>query len=187
MDVLHNFLAYINSLDRNILDFIQNNIRSPFLDSTMPFITALGNAGVFWIVLCIILLITKKYRKAGIICALSLIATTILGDGIIKNLIQRARPFIQDTNVVLLIAKPITFSFPSGHTASSFAAAAALSTYIKPYGKLFFIPAALIAFSRLYLYVHFPSDVLGGIILGVIGFKLGEIFYNKFISKTLGS
>ncbi len=187
MDILHNFLTYINSLDRNILDFIQNNMRNPFLDRVMPFITALGNGGIFWILICIILLITKKYRKAGMVCALSLIITTILGDGIIKNLIQRSRPFMQDASMVLLIAKPITFSFPSGHTASSFAAAAALSTYIKPYGKLFFIPAALIAFSRLYLYVHFPSDVLGGIILGIVGFKLGDIFYNKLIRKRIAS
>lgn len=180
---MHNFLVYMNTLDRNILDFIQKNIRNPFLDSTMPFITALGDVGIFWIILCVILLITKKYRKVGIVCALSLIITTILGDGIIKNIIQRARPFMSDVNLVLLIAKPKTFSFPSGHTASSFAAAAALSAYIKPYGKLFFALAALIAFSRLYLYVHYPSDVIAGIIVGIVGFKLAETLYNKVIQS----
>lgn len=180
---MHNFLVYMNTLDRNILDFIQRNMRNSFVDSIMPFITALGDAGIVWIILCIILLITKKYRKAGIVCALSLIITAILGEGIIKNIIQRARPFMSDENLVLLIAKPKTFSFPSGHTASSFAAAAALAGYIKPYGKLFFIPAALIAFSRLYLYVHFPSDVIAGIILGIVGFKLAETLYNKVINS----
>ncbi|WP_040212991.1 phosphatase PAP2 family protein [Clostridium polynesiense] len=180
---MHNFTVLLNNLDRNILNNIQQYLKNPFLDNIMPFITALGDAGIIWILISIILISTKKYRKAGIVCALSLAINAVLGEVVIKNVIQRARPFIHDPSLDLLIAKPKTFSFPSGHTASSFAAAAALSVYLKRYSIIFWVLAVLIAFSRLYLYVHFPSDVAGGILLGLISFKLADWTYKKFIKK----
>lgn len=180
---MQDIVGFINELDLSILDSIQDIFQSSFLDKAMPVITALGNGGVIWIVISLMLIITKKYRKAGIIALMALLITTLLGEVIIKNLIQRARPFMDNESIKLLILKPTSFSFPSGHTGSSFAAASALAANIKGYGKYFLILAALIAFSRLYLYVHFPSDIAGGIILGVLSAKLAQVIYNRITEK----
>ena len=145
----------------------------------MPFITSLGNGAIIWIGIALILIITRKYRKAGIIALMALVITSFFGEVIIKNIVHRARPFIGVEGLKLLIIEPTSFSFPSGHTGSSFAVASALAANIKGYGKYFLIPASLIAFSRLYLFVHFPSDIAGGIILGVLSAKLAQIIYNR--------
>jgi undecaprenyl-diphosphatase len=117
-------------------------------------------------------MIKKKTRYISFIVLGALLLNALLGEVVLKNLIQRARPFAGTTKESLLIAKPLSYSFPSGHTASSFAAAGVLSCYFKKYAPVFFILASLIAFSRLYLYVHYPTDVLGGIILGLISSRI---------------
>ncbi len=182
---MHEIFVSINSLDRSILSAIQSYLQNDFFDWLMPIVTALGNGGIGWIVLALILICTKKYRKAGLVALLAIIINTLLGEVILKNIIQRARPFINDTSLKILITKPISYSFPSGHTGASVAAAAALSANIKGYGKYFWILAGLIAFSRLYLYVHYPTDVIAGIILGLISYKLAEILYNRIISRKI--
>lgn len=151
-----------------ILDFIQNNIRCGFLDFIMPKITALGNAGILWIILTVIFLISKKYRTTGIVMAIALIIDLIGCNMILKPLAARLRPFQINTAVELIISAPKDFSFPSGHTAASFASVAAMYFTKFKYWKVFGVLAVIIAFSRLYLYVHFPTDVLFGAVFGVI-------------------
>ena len=161
-------------MEIEILSMLQK-IRTPLLDIFMSNITKLGNAGIVWILLTIVLLLIPKTRKSGLILAAALIVDLILCNGILKPLIARIRPF--DVN-----------SFPSGHTAASFTAVMAL--YLageKKLWKIALVLAVLIAFSRLYLYVHYPTDVLGGIITGAIagyiGYKLTFIVQSKHRKK----
>ena len=162
-------MSAIQNIDFAVLDFIQAHMRVPFLDTVMTRITHLGDGGVLWIVLAILLICIRKYRSEGFTSAAALILCLIFCNFLLKNIVARTRPFDINTAVELLIKSPTDYSFPSGHTAAAFAIAAAL---LICRNRLFGIPAlilaALIAFSRLYLYVHFPSDVLGGMILGII-------------------
>lgn len=133
----------------------------------MKFVSYLGNSGQIWILVGIIMLFFKKYRKCGFTVLLALFLCLIFGNGILKNLIARQRPCWIDESVKLIIETPKDFSFPSGHTFSSFAASLSIFMYHKKLGISAFILAVLIAFSRLYLFVHFPTDIIGGIILGI--------------------
>ena len=152
----------------SILDFIQNQFRTPFGDFVMPLISKLGNGGIIWLVLSGLLCVFPKYRKAGVTMLTALALDVLICNVMLKPLVGRMRPFTVNTGMELLINAPKDFSFPSGHTAASFAAAFAL-LFVK--NKLWIpsmILASLIAFSRLYLYVHYPTDVLAGILLGLI-------------------
>lgn len=134
----------------------------------MPLISKLGNGGIIWLVLSGLLCVFPKYRKAGVTMLTALALDVLLCNVMLKPLVGRMRPFTVNTGMELLINAPKDFSFPSGHTAASFAAAFAL-LFVK--NKLWIpsmILASLIAFSRLYLYVHYPTDVLAGILLGLI-------------------
>lgn len=152
-------------MDFNILYFI-DKLHNGVLDKIMIFFTSLGDAGIFWIILALILIGFKKTRKCGILILISLFIGVILGNGIIKNLIQRQRPCWIDNTIELLIKNPSDYSFPSGHTLASFEAAVMIYLHNKKWGMAALILALTIAFSRLYLFVHFPSDVLAGALLG---------------------
>lgn len=171
------------SIELNILDFIQK-IRTPLGDVLMCTITKLGNVGILWILLTLTLLLIPKMRKTGIILATALVIDVILCNGILKNIVARTRPFDINTSIALIIEKPLDFSFPSGHTAASFAAVSALYfSGAKKLWKISFGIACLIAFSRMYLYVHYPTDILGGMIVGgfagYIGYRLCHLFWEK--------
>lgn len=161
-------LYFIQKLDDSILLFIKNNMHGYIMDKAMVIITTLGNMGGIWIAVAIFFIINKKYRNVGFIVLTALIISTIVGDEILKNLVHRLRPCANISASNLLIAKPVSYSFPSGHAGASFAAAGVLAKYFKKYAIEFYALASLIAFSRLYLYVHYPTDVLTGIILGLI-------------------
>lgn len=150
-----------------ILDFIQNYLRSPVGDILMPMVTALGNGGILWIILGVALLVQKKHRKTGILILLALGIEVLLCNVLLKNLFAAPRPCDLNPSVQLLIPKPQDYSFPSGHTGASFAAVSALYLGKERHWYLSLFPAVMIAFSRMYLYVHFPSDILGGIFVGV--------------------
>lgn len=171
-------------MEMSILHAIQN-MHNSFLDPLMVFITSLGNAGVIWIVLSIVFLFTKKYRKCGIAMALALVFSVIFGNIILKNLVERPRPCWVDTSVALLIKNPTDFSFPSGHSFASFAGATAIFMYHKKEGIAALILAALIAFSRLYLFVHYPSDVIMGALFGVIAAIIAVKIVNRYISNKM--
>lgn len=158
-------------LDGNFLLWIQDNFRQDFMDGFWIFITSLGNAGWFWIALSILLVIFPTTRKAGITALLSLLLCALITNVCLKNLVARPRPYTQLPDLTLLIAKPADWSFPSGHTTASLAAAYCYYRMLpkKLYGILALILAALIAFSRLYVGAHYPSDILGGLIVGIFG------------------
>ena len=145
-----------------------NNMHNPILDKIMVAITTLGDAGIFWIILGLALICIKKTRKCGVLMLLSMITGLILGNGILKNVIARTRPCWIDQSIPLLVQNPHDYSFPSGHTLASFEAAIMIFLHNKKWGIVALVVAALISFSRMYLFVHFPTDVLGGIILAAI-------------------
>ncbi len=166
-------------MELRFLDFLQT-IHTPLLDKILAFITSLGNAGIIWIVLAVVLLILPKTRKAGIIVAAALLVDLILCNLILKNLVARVRPYDVNTAIAILIKKPLDFSFPSGHTAASFAAMTALFlAKMKKAWIAALILAVLIAFSRLYFYVHYPTDVLGGIVVGILSGFIGYAIVEK--------
>ena len=160
-------MEFIQNIDNVVLEFIRIHMSSGILDQTMPFITKLGNSGLIWIVAALVFLASKKYRTDGLLLVISLLLCGLIGNIILKPLIARIRPFDVNTAIQLLIARPIDFSFPSGHAMSSFAAATVIFHANSSMGIAAFILAALIAFSRLYLYVHYPSDIIAGILIGV--------------------
>ena len=168
------------NIDFLILDFIKEYIKNPAFDFLMPVVTSLGNGGLIWIISAIVLIAIPKYRKGGIALAVGLLAGLLLGNLTLKPLIARTRPFDLVEGIELLIAAPVDFSFPSGHTLSSFIGAFILTMTDKRFGYVAIPLAVLIAFSRLYLYVHFPSDILGGIVLAaIISTIIYFIFFNK--------
>lgn len=151
-----------------ILDFLQT-MHTPLITNIMKVASKLGDAGLIWILLAAVLLMIPKTRKVGILVSTALALDVLTCNVILKPFIARTRPYDINTAVELLIQAPRDYSFPSGHTAASFAAAAALWFANK---KKLAVPAlvlaVLIAFSRMYFYVHYPTDVLGGAILGMV-------------------
>lgn len=156
------------NIDWAILNGIQNYLKCGFLDFLMPKITMLGDGGFIWIAAALILLCTKNYKKHGIILLTALLIGSILCNVILKNAVGRLRPFQINTDMQLIIHPPGGFSFPSGHTMASVIAATVLNKANRKFGYFAIPLAALIAFSRLYLYVHFPSDVAFSVVTGII-------------------
>ncbi|MBN2794249.1 MAG: phosphatase PAP2 family protein [Clostridia bacterium] len=158
----------MTQFELKILDLIQN-IRFPLLDDFMVFVTKLGDAGWLWIILTGILLVFKKTRKIGLMCALALIIGAVVTNVTLKPLIARVRPYTYN-QIPILIEPPKDFSFPSGHTTASFAFAFAWLRYApkKWYTVVLILVATLVSFTRLYLYVHFPSDILVAILIGFL-------------------
>lgn len=143
-------------------------IHNPILDKIMLFITSLGDDGWFWLAIGVVCLVFKKHRKMGLQLLLSMLCTFILGNLIIKNLVARPRPCDIDTAVTLLLSRPHGHSFPSGHSINSMVAAVALFLNNKKIGIPAVIIATLIGFTRLYLFVHFPTDVLAGFVIAIL-------------------
>lgn len=155
-----------------VLDWIQANLRCGVLDVLMPALSWTCNHGEIWIVLAAVLLAVKRYRRQGLAVGCALVTDLVLCNLILKPLVGRVRPFVVQP-VVLLIPPPTDASFPSGHTAASFAAVFALKASGSPLWKPALAVAVAMAFSRLYLYVHWPSDVLGGALVGAAAGFIG--------------
>jgi undecaprenyl-diphosphatase len=168
MDILSFFAE---NFDLPILDWIAQNLHCKLLDVLMPLITLLGDAGIFWIAAAVVLLLIPKYRKAGLSMGIALMIGLVLCNLTLKPLVGRIRPYDYQLEhfgktIQLLVATPHDYSFPSGHTIASFEAAVALTVRNRKLGIPAMILAVLIAFSRLYLYVHYPTDVLASVVLG---------------------
>ena len=187
------FSFFAEAFDLPILNWIQQNMQSTFLDFIMPFITILGDAGIFWIACAVILMFIPKYRKAGFSMGLALIFGVVVCNMILKPLVGRIRPYNYNLDVLklqwqdflvhgkLLVETPHDFSFPSGHTIASFEASVALYKNDKRLGIPALILAVLIAFSRMYLYVHYPTDVIASVILvTVIALIANRIVHSIF-------
>lgn len=156
------------------------DIHNPVLDKVMVFVSALGNAGIFWIAVGLLLLITKRYRRGGAQMLVAMAVTFVIGNLILKNLVARERPCWIDREVQLLMASPSDYSFPSGHSMNGFAGSVSLLCIDRRIGIPAVILAAIIAFSRLYLFMHFPTDVFAGIVIGlVIALITNYVFWKK--------
>lgn len=176
------------TLDIAILEYIQT-LRTPLLDQTMIFFSTIGNLGLVWIIITLSLLISKRYRDIGIMCLLALLIHLLLTNALLKPLIARLRPYAI-TGVDLIVPAPHDYSFPSGHTSSSFAIAIVLLINhfkIKRFSVAYLAIAlaVLISFSRLYLYLHFVTDVIGGLVLGVLYGYLAVYLYKTHLAKYL--
>ena len=162
-----NILQSIQQLDGEILLLIQRYLRTDMLTPFMKSVTFLGNGGWFWILCAVVLLAVPKTRKTGYAAALSLIFGAIVTNLLLKNIVARPRPFAEIEALIPMITKPKDFSFPSGHTTASFAVALVMLRMLpKKFGIPAVVLAALVAFSRLYLGVHYPTDVLAGALVG---------------------
>ena len=164
----------ITQIDHSILVFIQENLRFDWLTEPTIFVSHLGDHGKIWIVLCLVLLLFKRTRKAGICGLLALLINLLITNVTLKPMIGRIRPYEQFNDLLLLLEKQKDFSFPSGHTSSSFAAAWAIFSVHRTdvnkrtiLGIVSMILAIWIAWSRLYVAVHFPTDVLAGAVIGI--------------------
>ena len=166
-----------------ILNWIQAHLRGEFLDGFMPAFSRTADHGEIWILSAVLLMLKKGTRKAGASVGCALILNLISCNALLKPLIGRERPFALVPDMELMISPPLDASFPSGHTAASFAVVFALKASGSPLWKPALVWAILMAFSRLYLYVHWPTDVLGGIALGAVVGWIGAKSVQKLISK----
>ncbi|MDO4662588.1 MAG: phosphatase PAP2 family protein [Tissierellia bacterium] len=160
----------ITLIDIDILNSIQNSLKSPLLDNVMRKITALGDFGIIWILLLIVFFSTKEFREVGKTMAIAMLISFIICNILIKPIVARIRPFNLVDGINLISAPPLDYSFPSGHSMFSFTSAMVIfmmvdSKFIKYFSLVL---AILISFSRLYLYFHYPTDVISGIILGSV-------------------
>lgn len=177
------FFSYLaEHFDLPILDWIAENLQCGFLDAVMPLVTQLGSAA-FWVALAVITVCVPKTRKYGFSVAATLIIGLLVCNVTLKPLIARPRPYDYQLvhfgkNIPLLIESMHDFSFPSGHTLASFEGATVLLLHNRKLGIPAIILASLIAFSRMYLYVHYPTDVLCSVVLGI-----GFAFLGTFLVK----
>ncbi|ABR34499.1 phosphatase PAP2 family protein [Clostridium beijerinckii] len=178
-------MEVIQNIDNNILEFIQIHMRTPVLDKVMPLITILGSKITIWTFIALILIIGKEYRKYGIMIICSLILCFIVGNLGLKPLVARTRPFNAEPILNMIHMKlPTDFSFPSGHTMCSFAPATIINYMNKRAGILALTLSTLIGFSRLYLYVHYPSDVFAAMVIGLL---IGNLVIAAFNKRALSS
>ncbi|HHT24283.1 MAG TPA: phosphatase PAP2 family protein [Clostridiaceae bacterium] len=171
--------------DGDLLYFFQKITEHPLLDKFFIFYTTLGNKGYLWIALGIILIIFNKTRKTGLLLLISLLISHLLNNFVLKTLIDRPRPYEVLPNVRMVIGRVEETSFPSGHSATAFGSAFVI--FLRERGWLRWTALAmaiLMAFSRLYVGVHYPTDVLAGSIVGIL-IASGVVFLEKCISQKI--
>lgn len=161
-------IEWITNIDFQILDWIQANLRCPFFDFLMPKLSFLGEWGLVWLVIGVVMLFFRKTRRTAVIMLISTLAVFCFGELFLKNQICRVRPCNVRPYIDIPVKRPTSYSFPSGHSSSSLACATSILMHHKVLGIFAMMLAFLIAFSRLYNYVHFPSDVLCGALLGAL-------------------
>lgn len=161
MEAIYNF-------DFNILNAIQQSMRCEFLDSFTLALSYVTTSGIIWVILGVTMLLFRKTRTSGIIMLISLTVVFLAGDVLLKHLINRSRPFTVNPDVVLLIKSPSGSSFPSTHSGFASAVTTILFARNRIFGFIAAVMTFCIAFSRLYFYVHYPTDVFAGLMLGVL-------------------
>ena len=184
------FSLLAEHFDLPVLDWIAANLWCPALDAIMPVITALGDAGIFWMAIAAALLLSRKTRRVGVGMGIAMLTGLLLCNATLKPLCQRPRPYDYQYDVFgklipLIIERQHDFSFPSGHTIASFEAAGVIALNNKKWGIGALVLACLIAFSRLYLYVHYPTDVLVSIVLGLTLALLGNWLSRRIPDRYL--
>lgn len=178
-------VEWIQTLDGSILLWLQGNLRGGLLDGPLTLLTTLGNAGILWIALSVAMLCVPKTRRAGLLALAAMGICYLCNDMLIKELVARPRPFTAVPELWPMVAPPGSWSFPSGHTCSSFAAAGIWCrtldwTWTK---VLAVVLAALMGFSRLFVGVHYPTDVLVGMCVGILGSQIVYWAYCKWFNK----
>lgn len=177
-------LHFLSELDGGILLWIQEYLRNPVLTPILKVITTLGNVGAIWILLTLLILMMPKTRKVGCMMAAALLGTLLINNILLKNLVARTRPYDVIEGLTYIVRRPKEFSFPSGHAGSSFAAACIMLRRLpRRYGIPAFVLAVLISLSRLYVGVHYPSDVLFGVISGILISYGAEALVERFWKK----
>ncbi len=171
---------YLVNLIDSLLPLIFEYITCPAIDFFMVFITRLGDGGFIWILTIALLMVSKRTRKVGFIAAVSLLICFITGNCIIKPLVGRIRPCNLYPELRMLIERPSDFSFPSMHTATSFSVSSIILMVDRKWGIPAIILSVLIALSRVYLNVHFTTDIIAGALYGY----LIAVFINFVIKKT---
>lgn len=189
-------LDFIYTVDYAVLNFIQEHLANPFFDFFFSLYTHLGDAGIFMMIAAAVCLCFKKTRKAGVVMAIALMIGTLCTNIVIKPLVGRIRPYDNLAREPLrlagdlLIKAPTDPSFPSGHTTAAFETAFAVFLCNKKWGTVSLAAAVLLAYSRLYLYVHYFSDILGGIVIGILAavaaWFIVRAFWNKLPAKITG-
>lgn len=172
-------MEMIYSIDLAIMHWVQDVMHNGFLDAVMAALSFIGNHGLIWIIIGIVLVIFKKTRYAGIVMLSALAFGFLMGEGILKHLVNRPRPFVDYPEFVPGISLPSGSSFPSGHSCAGFACSTVMMVKNRKIGIPMLVLAVLIAFSRIYNFVHFPSDVLCGMLLGVLSAVLILFIYSK--------
>lgn len=173
----------IQTFDESILLFVQENLRSDFLTPIMLFITKLGDVGFIWLLIGVVLLISKKTRRVGVVFLICLALAFVVNNLVIKPLVARPRPYTVIPELQNLLTET-SYAFPSGHTNASFAAAMMLTLVYGKKGAWSYVLAGLIAFSRVYIGVHYLSDVLAGMLVGtacslLVYFLIGKLVLRK--------
>ena len=161
-------LDAIQSFDFSVLNFIQDTFRCGFLNAVTVFLSYLTTSGIIWIVIGVVMVLFRKTRAAGVLLLAALAFSFLTGDVLLKHLVNRPRPFTVNTDIALLIKQPSGASFPSTHSALAAAVTTVLLAKKRAFGYAALALTVIIAFSRLYLYVHYPSDVFCGLVLGVL-------------------
>ena len=177
-------IEWIQGMDYSLLSWIVTHLRETWLTPIVTFITSLGNAGAIWILLSLILLIRPTTRRCGMAMLTALLLGLLVGNLALKNIIARPRPFAAYTDILPLVMPIDPFSFPSGHTLSSFCAASACFAYHKKAGAACGVLALLIGLSRLYVGVHYPTDVLAGMVLGIVSGLISAYLVNKICDSV---
>ena len=169
------FLEAVTTWDASVITAIYENVHSAFLTMFFRIVTLLGEGGIFWIAVAVILLFFKKTRRSGICIGASLLIGVIVGNGIIKNVVARPRPYDAIAGIESVVSHLSDYSFPSGHSLCCFEAATALAMNRTKWAIPAYIGAVLVAVSRLFLFVHYPTDVICGALLGVLFGVLGSL------------
>lgn len=163
-------MEWIQTVDEAILMFVQEYMRADILNGFWKAVTSLADKGWFWLAASFLLLFFKKTRAVGVASLLSIAVCFFITNMVLKGWVARPRPDDVMAAIEPLIRTPRDFSFPSGHTTVSFACALVCFRMLPgKYGIPALVLAGMIGFSRLYLGVHYPSDVLGGFLVALAG------------------
>lgn len=171
-------------MEESILIWIQENLRSEVMTVIMRCITKLGNYSILWLALAVVFLMYKNTRQVGVTTLVAIGLNTVVTNLIIKNVVERTRPYEVIEGLNILIEKQSDFSFPSGHSSHAFAAGVVLFMMLpRKAGVPILVLSGLIAFSRLYLGVHYPSDVIAGCLIGAVIGILSVVIVKFYLKK----